>query len=131
VEPGNPLLDTGSEELQINQQATSLLDLLDTLFPASWTSFAFDVDDSVGVSLRAFQPSMPLIDDPELTMRSHKHLFTLVIKVGTFADVLEIFQSVFSRPKQLPTWSFFDHLVSAYDLRKSPINCGGRVIRQG
>ena len=104
VELGDPLLDTGSGEFQINQQATSLLDLLDTLLAASWTSFAFVVDDSVGVSLRAFQSSMPLIDDPELTMRSYKHLFTLVIKVGTFVDVLEIFQSVFFRPKQLPTW---------------------------
>jgi hypothetical protein len=129
VEPGNPLLDTGSGEFQINQQATSLLDLLDTLFPASWTSFAFDVDDSVGVSLRAFQPSTPLIDDPELTMRSHKHLFTLVIKVGTFADVLEIFQSVFFRPKQLPTWPFLNHLLGVSDRGKTLRNFRGCRIR--
>jgi hypothetical protein len=70
VELGNPLLDPGSEELQINQQATPLLDLIDTLLVATWTSFAFDVDDFVGMSLRALQPSTPLIDDPELTMCS-------------------------------------------------------------
>jgi hypothetical protein len=77
--------------------------LLDTLLSASWTSFAFDVGNSVGTGVRAFQFSTPLIDDPELTMRPYKHFFTLVIKVGTFVDVFEIFQSVFFRPKQLPT----------------------------
>jgi hypothetical protein len=37
VDLGDPLLDTGSGELQIEEQATSLFDLLDTLLPASWT----------------------------------------------------------------------------------------------
>ena len=131
MELGDPLLDTGSGEFQINQEAAHLLELIDTFLLASWASFAFDVNDSVGASIRSLKISMPLIDVPELTVGSHKHLFTLVIKIGTFGDVLEIFQSVFFRPKQLPTWSFVDHLVSVYDLRKSPINCGGRVIRQG
>ena len=131
MELGDPLLDTGSGELQINQEVAHLLELIDTFLLASWASFAFNVKDSVGASIRSLKISMPLINVPELMVGSHKHLFTLVIKVGTFADVLEIFQSVFFRPKQLPTWSFFDHLVSAYDLRKSPINCGRRVIRQG
>jgi hypothetical protein len=83
VELSDPLLDTGSGEFQINQRATSLIDLLDTLLAASWTSFAFVVDDAVGVSLRAFQSSMPLIDDPELTMRSYKHLFIMDPKIWT------------------------------------------------
>jgi hypothetical protein len=73
-----------------------LFDLFDTLLPAFWTSFALNVDDPIGVSLRMFQPSPPLIDDPELPMGSYKHLFTLVIKVGTFADVFEIFQRMFT-----------------------------------
>ena len=131
MELGDPLLDTGSRELQINQEVAHLLELIDTFFLASWASFALDVKDSVGASIRSLKISMPLINVPELMVGSHKHLFTLVIKVGTFGDVLEIFQCVFFRSKQLPTWSFFDHLVSAYDLRKSPINCGRRVIRQG
>ena len=66
----NPLFDAGSEELQINQQAIPLSDLIDTLFMAALTSFTFDVDDFVGMNFRAFQPSTPLIDAPELTMCS-------------------------------------------------------------
>ena len=34
--------------------------------------------------------SMPLVDDPQLTVCSHEDLLTLVIKVGAFIDVLEI-----------------------------------------
>jgi hypothetical protein len=129
VELSDPLLDTGSGEFQINQRATSLIDLLDTLLAASWTSFAFVVDDAVGVSLRAFQSSMPLIDDPELTMRSYKHLFTLVIKVGTFVDALEIFQSVFFRPKQLATCLFLNHLLGVSNRGKTPWSCRDSGIR--
>jgi len=88
VELGDPLLDTGSEELQINQQAAHLLEFIDTFLLASWASFAFDVDDSVRASIRSLKISMPLVDGPEFTVGSYKHLLTLVIKVGTFVDVL-------------------------------------------
>ena len=125
---GDPLLDTSFEELQIDQQATSLLDLLDTFLPAAWTSLAFDVDDSVGMSLRPFQPSMPLVDDPQLTVCSHKNLLTLVIKVSTFDDVLEIFQGVFLRPKQFPTWSFLNHLLGANGRGQTLRNCRGSGV---
>jgi hypothetical protein len=91
LNPGNPPLDTGFGEFQIEKPATHLLDFLDTALSTCWTSLAFDVDDSVGASRRSFQHSTLLVDDLELTVCSHKHFFTLIIKVGTFVDVLEIF----------------------------------------
>ena len=90
VELSNPLLDTGLGELQINQQATQLLDLLNTFLLASWASYAFDVNDSVGTNLRSLQHTVPLVDGLELAMCSQKHLLTLVIKVSTFGDMFEV-----------------------------------------
>ena len=103
LELDDPFLDTGSGELQINQQPAQLFDLLDIFLLASRTSFAFDVDDLVRANIRSPKISMPLVDDPELTVCSHEDLLTLVIKVGTFIHVFEILHRVFPDSKHLPT----------------------------
>jgi hypothetical protein len=54
AERGDPLLDTGIGELQINEQAAHLFDLFDPFLLASWALFAFGADDSVGASCRSF-----------------------------------------------------------------------------
>ena len=95
----DPFLDTTSGKLQINQQTAKLLDLLDTFLLASWTSNGFYADDFVRPDLCSFQHAVLLVDDPKLTMCSHKDLFTLVVKVSTFVDMAKIFRSIFFWPK--------------------------------
>lgn len=73
----------------INSQP-QLFDLLDIFLLASRTSFAFHVDNLVRANIRSPKISMPLVDDPELTVCSHKDLLTLVIKVGAFIHVFKI-----------------------------------------
>ena len=90
LELDDPFLDTGFEELQINQQPTQLFDLLDIFLLAFRTSFAFDDNDLVRPNICSPKISMPLVDDPELTVCSHKDLLTLVIKVGAFTYVFEV-----------------------------------------
>jgi hypothetical protein len=103
LELGDPFLYTGSGELQINQQPARLFDLHYIFFLASRASLAFDVDDLVRVNIRSPKISMPLVDDPELTVCSHENFFTLVIKVGAFIHVFEIVQRVVPNSKHLPT----------------------------
>ena len=90
LELDDPFLDTGSGELQINQQPAQLFDLLDIFLLASRTSFAFHVDNLVRANIRSLKISMPLVDDLELTVCSHEDLLTLVIKVGAFIHVFKI-----------------------------------------
>jgi len=91
AEVGYPLFDTGLGEFQIYKHTAHLLNLFDTFLPASWASFGFNTDNLIGGSLRMFKLSTAFVDDPKLAVGSHKHLFALVIKVGAFGDVFEIF----------------------------------------
>ena len=86
----DPFLHPVLEELQVNYVVAQLLAFFDLPALAVGTSVAFQRFHFIDAARKSSELAMSLVNYFEVRMRAYVDLLSLVIKVGTAGDLLEV-----------------------------------------